>query len=374
MEKCECSIVDKVAEVSATDTDLTDMFRQMLKGIAHVHKMGVVHRDIKPDNFLFGGPDGKTVKLCDFGLAAPLPQKSGALRGVFGTAPYMSPEMVAQKPYDMLTDVWSFGACAHLMVFGFFPYMPKKMTAGDMKQAIMSNAPKLTFSTAEGDPVYPASNFVQTILKRKTNERCSAEAALELPFLKPKPASAHFFENFDAAPALRKARKLTNQTKELTKPINPIVQRSIDELLKTLRSQGKLESAGGGMFFSERGDDEPEMVGTKSEARTEPEDDRIISRRELRTRTHSGVLSHSLSTSDLATTTASAEGSTTEGSISDDLSGRSSVSRDTRESQGRKESKDSRHSRESKDGKNKTMMDIPQSKDDGIKWCSHTRI
>lgn len=181
MERCSCSLMDKIAELSANDMVLTDVFTQMLQGISHVHKKGVVHRDIKPDNFLFGN-DQKTLKLGDFGLAKPLAQH-GVLTEIVGTAAYMSPEMVARKGYTSLTDVWSFGACAYLMVFGCYPYMPQAMTPSSMKDAIATNSPKLKFDTSRDDPLYGASEFVAELLKRSASRRLSAEAALELEFL-----------------------------------------------------------------------------------------------------------------------------------------------------------------------------------------------
>lgn len=46
------------------------LFRQMLMGVQHCHKKGVVHRDLKPDNFLFLSAEGKAhLKIADYGLA-----------------------------------------------------------------------------------------------------------------------------------------------------------------------------------------------------------------------------------------------------------------------------------------------------------------
>ena len=75
------------------------------------------------DNFLYGGVFQDTIKLSDLGLAVRVPARGwvkGAstvkayseapTRGVSGTAPYMSPEMLMRKRYSTQTDVWSFAS------------------------------------------------------------------------------------------------------------------------------------------------------------------------------------------------------------------------------------------------------------------------
>lgn len=97
-ERCKRSMLDMTVD-GLTEADLSDIFKQMSLGILQTHKTGIVHRDIKPDNFLWGGPEHTVLKLCDFGLAAQMPQ-AGKLQGVYGTAPYMAPEMLKGAGYD----------------------------------------------------------------------------------------------------------------------------------------------------------------------------------------------------------------------------------------------------------------------------------
>lgn len=72
--------------------------QDMLCGIAACHNSGIAHRDIKPDNFMVSpasGIPGFAVKLCDFGLASKVSSPTAReLRGVFGTPPFMAPEML----------------------------------------------------------------------------------------------------------------------------------------------------------------------------------------------------------------------------------------------------------------------------------------
>lgn len=100
------------------------MFRQILQGLAHIHSLNVVHRDLKPDNvFISVGPDGlNNVKIGDFGLAskgqvlADKPHTSGTYQGgdmtrSIGTAVYVAPEVRTggRGNYTSKVDMYSLG-------------------------------------------------------------------------------------------------------------------------------------------------------------------------------------------------------------------------------------------------------------------------
>jgi serine/threonine protein kinase len=158
------------------------MFRQMMLGIAHVHSMGIVHRDVKPENFLCKR-DGTAVKLCDFGMAAMVPE-IGLLHGTCGTPPYMSPEMVNKAiGHDTKTDVWSLGATLYVLIFDSYPYKPPKPGKDEMKQAIREGT-RLPDYKGSKNVVSPlAKSFVATLLQRDTALRPCIEDALQSKFL-----------------------------------------------------------------------------------------------------------------------------------------------------------------------------------------------
>lgn len=298
-EKCECSFMDQLVTADAenmTESDLKGVFRQMLEGIAHTHALGIVHRDIKLDNFLWGH-DG-VLKLCDFGLAARMPSNGNKLTGVFGTAPYMAPEMLKSEGYDYLVDIWSTGALAYLLVYGSFPYTPAEASAPAMKKAIVDDAPPLQFggeSMCQGvvsGRVAGAINFTKALLVRSVSERPSGAEALKLPFLSQEvPESPVPQEELADATTLRRRRsKVATLTQKLKAKPSPTVQTGIDDLLKRiLTKSGVDDGSGSNIFFSEGDKDMEDEVDTKvSEA-----DSRIqktSSRRDVKHTTHSGVL------------------------------------------------------------------------------------
>lgn len=114
--------------------DAIDLTQQALSGLAAAHSLGVVHRDITPENlFLHEVPRlPRTLKILDFGLArvlpgasrqAPdplaLPTKTGAL---VGSPRFMSPEAARRERVDHRADLFSVGVILYVMLTGHGPH------------------------------------------------------------------------------------------------------------------------------------------------------------------------------------------------------------------------------------------------------------
>ncbi len=97
--------------------------RQVARGLAAAHHVGVVHRDLKPDNVHVDPDAGDFVKVLDFGLAR-LPDAAKLTRRgvVFGTPQYMSPEQATGEPLDGRTDIYALGVMMYEMLAGQVPF------------------------------------------------------------------------------------------------------------------------------------------------------------------------------------------------------------------------------------------------------------
>jgi serine/threonine protein kinase len=180
MEKCACSLFQYlISGREVNETIAGKAFSQLLAGLDHMHSLGVMHRDIKPDNFLVGGENADTAKICDFGLSIKVPG-TGSLTGIIGTAPYMPPEMLGQQTYDLKADIWSFGAVAYLLLCGDFPYQTPDGSSKMMKKSILKGAPAYCKRAWLSEK---ATSFLETLLKRNPEERPTAESALKLRYL-----------------------------------------------------------------------------------------------------------------------------------------------------------------------------------------------
>lgn len=92
---------------------------QMLLAVHYLHCTGIVHRDLKLENFLYEGADSEHLKLADFGMSRCHGGK--LMTEIVGTLMYLAPE-VLQDDYDELCDMWSFGVCVFVVLFGYLPF------------------------------------------------------------------------------------------------------------------------------------------------------------------------------------------------------------------------------------------------------------
>jgi len=175
MERCETSILGKVSESPRFwPLESQRVLKEMLLGVQACHQADIVHRDIKPQNFLLGA-DGSTVKLCDFGLAVKMPRR-GKLGGMAGTLPFSSPEMLKGSGYGKATDMWSFGVMAYYLSFGHLPFRPNKVTCEGMSKATQNGLSWHCRSCLErGGAV---GDLVRWQLELRPAARCSVEEAL----------------------------------------------------------------------------------------------------------------------------------------------------------------------------------------------------
>jgi serine/threonine protein kinase/tetratricopeptide (TPR) repeat protein len=95
--------------------------RQVCDGLEEAHKLGVVHRDLKPQNIMVD-EEGKA-RIMDFGIARSLSGRGVTGAGVLiGTPEYMSPEQVEGKDIDQRSDLYSLGVILYEMVTGQVPF------------------------------------------------------------------------------------------------------------------------------------------------------------------------------------------------------------------------------------------------------------
>jgi serine/threonine-protein kinase len=94
---------------------------EVCRALAHAHAVGVIHRDVKPENVMIR-KDG-LIKLMDFGIAQVLDFQRMTVTGqLLGSPAYMAPEIIEGKQLDFRTDVFSVGIMLYLLVTGELPF------------------------------------------------------------------------------------------------------------------------------------------------------------------------------------------------------------------------------------------------------------
>ena len=95
--------------------------KQACAGLAAAHEMGVIHRDIKPQNIIIDPTGG--LKIMDFGIARLTQERGMTVTGtVVGTPDYMSPEQARGLPLDFRSDIYSTGVVLYEMFTGSLPF------------------------------------------------------------------------------------------------------------------------------------------------------------------------------------------------------------------------------------------------------------
>lgn len=156
-----------------------DFAVQICNGLESAHKLGIVHRDIKPQNIAVN-KDG-VVKILDFGLAK-LTRETNVTRefATEGTIYYMSPDQLTGKKIDQRTDIWSFGVVLYEMLTAQLPFKH------DNNQAIMYaivNENLLPPSEISDDIPRELEKIVLRCLRKDRDERYQSAKPLKMDLI-----------------------------------------------------------------------------------------------------------------------------------------------------------------------------------------------
>jgi hypothetical protein len=116
---------------------------QICDGLAHAHRAGILHRDVKPSNVLLADGDRLSVRILDFGLARMAEAETLTAQGdVPGTLAYIAPERLAGEEASGAADVWAVGVMLWEALSGRHPFWQSSML--ETARAIEAGAPSLS--------------------------------------------------------------------------------------------------------------------------------------------------------------------------------------------------------------------------------------
>ncbi|CAA2983827.1 phosphoenolpyruvate carboxylase kinase 2-like [Olea europaea var. sylvestris] len=162
-----------------TEQDAAAVLKQLMVAISCCHRLGISHRDIKPDNILFDSAG--RLKLADFGSAEWFGvSEEGLMTGVVGTPYYVAPEVLMGREYNEKVDVWSAGVILYIMLSGVPPFYGEG-PAETFEAVLRGN---LRFPSRIFRSISPeAKDLLRKMICRDVSRRLSADQVLRHPWI-----------------------------------------------------------------------------------------------------------------------------------------------------------------------------------------------
>ncbi|XP_050020763.1 hormonally up-regulated neu tumor-associated kinase [Alexandromys fortis] len=195
MELCPGgNLMHKIYEKKRLDeAEARRYIRQLISAVEHLHRAGVVHRDLKIENLLLD--EDNNIKLIDFGLSncAGILGYSDPFSTQCGSPAYAAPELLARKKYGPKIDVWSIGVNMYAMLTGTLPFtvepfslraLYQKMVDKEMNPLptqLSTGAINFLRSLLEPDPV-KRPNIQQALANRWLNENYTGKVPCNVTY------------------------------------------------------------------------------------------------------------------------------------------------------------------------------------------------
>ncbi len=187
----------------------------IMSGLSAAHTLGIVHRDVKPDNIILTSPSSGEIvpKLIDFGIAKAV-KDSGTIThygAVIGTPHYMSPEQVRGQASDIRVDLWAIAVVLYEMLSGMRPF-PDDLPVMIMTH-IATKSP-IPFESVAPKNVKQYAPIFKKALAKNIDERYPTILALREALLQI--AGGH--------PQPLLAAEVFGESEKIPLPLNPLTQ------------------------------------------------------------------------------------------------------------------------------------------------------
>ncbi len=121
------SLADHLSKEEPKQTEIAHIFKRIAEALDAAHTHGIIHRDVKPSNFLFDSTG--EIFLSDFGIAKSKTIQDDDGSWLVGTPAYMSPEQALGTPIDKRADIYALGVVLYRLLAGQLPFSNDSVTA-----------------------------------------------------------------------------------------------------------------------------------------------------------------------------------------------------------------------------------------------------
>ena len=162
------------------DSECATIIRNIIQGVEYLANNGIIHRDLKPENIMLRKEnDINSLVLCDFGLAGEI-LGNNFIENKCGTLIFMAPEVIMNRPYDSLVDIWSVGIIMYILESGGSHPIYNKSMNSEAFIKFINNKNKINFPD-----FFPtiARNFFLKLCKYDPFFRYNVNKALHHPWI-----------------------------------------------------------------------------------------------------------------------------------------------------------------------------------------------
>jgi len=193
-------LFDRIKQVRRfKEQDASEAVWQILLALNYIHSHGIVHRDIKMENFLYDQPGSNQLKLIDFGFSK-MCNPGTEMQSSLGTVAYVAPEVLLQS-YTSQCDLWSLGVISFVLLSGQMPF--PSSPGGQQMRNILDGRYSITRDRWRGISA-EGLHFVRSLLQVDPAKRLTAQAALDHPWIERRHPTAQIDQ--DCVLALQKYR------------------------------------------------------------------------------------------------------------------------------------------------------------------------
>ena len=176
--------LDEQPDYHYTEEQCARLVKQMLCGVRYIHSRGIIHRDLKLENFLFTNRDADSeLKMIDFGLSKHF--KFGEVQHQAVGTPYTVAPEVIRGSYDERCNVWAIGVITYLLLSGDPPFGgcggPEPLM--EVRSNILSGQYVFEPEDIWRNVSKQATDFIKALLVTNPDDRPNSEIAQNLEWI-----------------------------------------------------------------------------------------------------------------------------------------------------------------------------------------------